>query len=60
MHFTKLKELPAAIRYLKQEGWEVKKQKSYLNGRSCYRVKNDNRSLLLNDYGVLECANGAR
>lgn len=52
MKYTTLKQLSAAIKSLKESGFEVIKQNHLLNSRNCYWV--DGR--ILTDYQVLDVA----
>ena len=56
MEFRNLSELAAAKKYLRENGYEVKAAKTLVNGRKGFVIENSERTVTVNDYGLLAFA----
>lgn len=56
MEFRNLSELAAAKKYLRENGYEIRAANTMVNGRVGFVVENSERTVTVNDYGLLAFA----
>ena len=56
MEFRNLSELAAAKKYLRENGYEVTAANTLVNGRKGFVIENSERTVTVNDYGLLAFA----
>ena len=56
MEFRILSDLAAAKKYLRENGYEIKAANTAVNGRVGFVIKNSERIVTVNDYGLLAFA----
>ena len=56
MEFRNLSELAAAKKYLRENGYEIKAANTLVNGRKGFVIENSERTVTVNDYGLLAFA----
>ena len=56
MEFRNLSELAAAKKYLRENGYEIKAANTLVNGRKGFVIENSERTVTVNDYGLLALA----